>query len=329
MSCRVLERSNAVGGRAATLEWHGVRVDPGLPFLHARSAEFGDVLNELDPSGKVVGWPSEVITPRLAALPDSLKPGYRRMARRAGIGEFAARLGRGADVRFDTAAHALAEDDGRLVVETATGDRMAAPFVVVATPIAECLRLCASLVRMWPDADTKLARLRTVRVVPTVVTLAGYDAGTLEIPFHIWYPLETVMIQAIVNDSSKRDPGATQVLAVHARSRYSAEALGQPVRDAEAGLLWELGELLGAGAAAPRWRQTIVWPQAWVRSRDSIGQPMVFESPRGGRLALIGDAFANDAGLEGAYMSGLSIAEQIATLPAVRERVGGPPSAPR
>ena len=139
VSCRVLERSNAVGGRAATLEWHGVRVDPGLPFLHARSAEFGDVLNELDPSGKVVGWPSEVITPRLAALPDSLKPGYRRMARRAGIGEFA--------------AHALAEDDGRLVVETATGDRMAAPFVVVATPIAECLRLCASLVRMWPDAD--------------------------------------------------------------------------------------------------------------------------------------------------------------------------------
>ena len=56
-----------------------------------------------------------------------------------------------------------------------------------------------------------------------------------------------------------------------------------------------------------------------MRPAELLGESPVFESPRGGRVVVIGDAFARDPGLEGAYMSGISVGEQVATLPSVRE----------
>jgi predicted NAD/FAD-dependent oxidoreductase len=154
-----------------------------------------------------------------------------------------------------------------------------------------------------------------------LVLIAGYDPAAFDVPFHLWYPLESVMLHAISHDSNKRDAPDERVLVLHARPAYSAEVLAGSARDWQAELLWELGELMGARAARPRWCEGHVWREAYVRASDSLRQPVVFESPRGGRLALVGEAFASDAGLEGAYMSGLSVAEQIGTLPAVRDEV--------
>ena len=315
----VLERSGEVGGRCATCRTHGHRVDHGLPFLHARSTEFGEVLNELDPGGKVVGWPSEVIEPRLASLPDALAPGRRRMARRSGVNEFAAWLARETDVRLETAARALSESAGKLEVETEAGGVHAAPFVVLAAPLGESVRLAAPLVRDWPGAAPLLERLAAPRPVAMLVVIAGYDPAAFDVPFHLWYPLESVMLHTISHDSSKRDAPDERVLVLHARPAFSAEALAGSARKAQAELLWELGELLDPRAAHPRWSEMHVWREAYVRAGDSLHHPIVFESPRGGRLALVGEAFASDAGLEGAYMSGLSMGEQIGTLPAVRD----------
>ncbi|MFI5370798.1 MAG: hypothetical protein ACHQ52_04500, partial [Candidatus Eisenbacteria bacterium] len=65
------------------------------------------------------------------------------------------------------------------------------------------------------------------------------------------------------------------------------------------------------------------WHCARVRRGHSLGDLVTFESPDGACLSLCGDAFAAAEGLEGAYLSGVALAEQIATLPRVREALRG------
>jgi len=52
---------------------------------------------------------------------------------------------------------------------------------------------------------------------------------------------------------------------------------------------------------------------------ESLGEVVTFESAAGACVSLCGDAFADVPGAEGAFLSGMAVAEQIATLPRVRE----------
>jgi predicted NAD/FAD-dependent oxidoreductase len=314
----VFERARGVGGRCATRRIHGQPVDHGLPFLHAKSGEFGEALNELDPAGKVLGWPTEVREPRLLFHPDALKPGRRRMARRAGVSEFAKWLGHTVDVRLGKEAAALVDRGDRVEVRFADGSRAAAPFVVLACHVRESLRLAEPLVSEWPNSRAKLESLAAIEPIPTLTVIAGYDTAAFDARFHLWNPLETTMLHVIVHDSSKREHPTERVLVLHARPGYSRERLADPPAEWQAELLWELGEILDPRAETPRWTQTHVWHDARIPDAQRLTDAVAFESGGGGSVALIGDAFAVDAGLEGAYLSSISFAEQIALVLAAR-----------
>ncbi len=324
--CVVLERARGVGGRCATRRVEGQPVDHGVPFLHARSGEFGEALNALDPAGKVRGWPVRVREPRLACTPDSLAPGRRRMARREGVSAFPKALAREVDVRLLAEVVALEEDGDHVVARLRDGETLAARFVVAAAALPETLHLVAPLVRDWPDAAARLAALRDIAPIPTLTVLAGYGEAAPALPFDLWNPLEATMVQSISHDSAKRAAPRERVLVIHGRPRWSSEwlARGAGIGPGRAAwmteLLWETGELLGPWAATPRWAQPHAWRAARIRRRDVRQEPEVFESRRGGRVALVGDAFGGAPGLEGAYLSGIAMGEQIATLPRARER---------
>jgi predicted NAD/FAD-dependent oxidoreductase len=53
-------------------------------------------------------------------------------------------------------------------------------------------------------------------------------------------------------------------------------------------------------------------------ARNQLGDGMAFLAPHGGGIAVIGDAFAAVPGLEGAYLSGVAMAEQLAQVPELR-----------
>jgi hypothetical protein len=311
----VIERERALGGRCGTMSVEGQPVDFATPFLHARSSEFGDALNELEPAGKLSGWPVRVREPRLASQPATYQPGRRRLARREGVAAFPSHLARGLDVRLNTAAAAIEERDAHLAVRLASGETLEAPYVVVACDLRRSLALATPCVVEWPGALRALAALEAVRPVAVLGLVAAYGPeGAGELPFDLWYPLETTMIHVVSNDSCKRPRPRERVLVIHARPGYSALQMDRADEDWAGELLWEAAELLGSWAARPRWTATHRWEQAWVRASDMLPDPVAFESPRGGRVALVGDAFGLDPGLEGAFMSGVAMGEQIATL---------------
>lgn len=312
----VLERDRGVGGRCATRHVDGRPVDFGTFYLHAASDAFAAVLGEMDPAGRLDGWPERVREPKLACQPDSLLPGRVRLARRDGVSAFPKHLARGLDVRLERRVTALAEDGPRLRVEIAGDAPLAADVVVVAGAVNESLALVEPLVAGWPGASPGLGRIRAVPFISTLTVMAGYgDAPPPD--FDAWFPFEATMLHAIGNDSSKREPGAETVLVLQARPHFSTERLEQPATEWTRELVWEAAELLGPWAGRPRWTQSHAWHPARVLPRDVLGEAIVFgrESGAAGPLvAVIGDAFSREAGVEAAYTSGLAMAVRIAAL---------------
>jgi renalase len=310
----VLDRARGVGGRCATRHVDGRPVDFGTFYLHAQSAEFVAALGELDPAGRLDGWPERVREPKLACQPDSLLPGRLRLARRDGVSVFPKHLARGLDVRLRQPVTALAEDGAHLRLEVAGAGPLAADIVVAAGAVNESLALVEPLVAGWPGAAPRLERIRAVPTIATLTVMAGY--GDAPPPgFDAWFPLEATMLHAIGNDSSKREPGAELVLVLQARPRFSTDYMGKPVEEWTRELVWEASELLGPWAGRPRWTQSHAWTSARVLPQDVLGEAMVFArepGPAGPRVAVIGDAFAHAAGMEAAYLSGIAMAERIA-----------------
>jgi predicted NAD/FAD-dependent oxidoreductase len=315
----VIERARGVGGRCATRRIGDQPVDHGVPFLHASSREFGFALNDLDPAGKVAGWPRRVREPRLACQPDAFQPGHRRMARREGVSAFPKWLARGVDVRLGRDVAALEEAGERVAVRLSDGSRIAAPFVVAACALEESLALVGPAVAAWPGAGRWLTAMSALRGVATLTVIAGYGAERPEPDFDLWYPIETTMLHAVIHDSGKRESPRERVLVLQARPRFSAERMESPEAEWPHDLLWEAAELLGPWARRPAWIQAHRWRYARLPAGQSLGENPCFESSRGACVAVCGDAFASDTGLEGAYFSGISLGEQLGTLPRVRE----------
>jgi predicted NAD/FAD-dependent oxidoreductase len=155
-------------------------------------------------------------------------------------------------------------------------------------------------------------------VVRTLTVIAGYPRSVPAPVFDLGHPLEATMVHAFVFDDTKRPEPRDRVLVVHARHAFSVERWDRDEAEWSAELLWETAELLGAWAAHPRWLRTHRWHCARVRRGRSLGDLLTFESPAGACVSLCGEAFAAADGLEGAYLSGMALAEQIATLPRVR-----------
>ncbi len=317
----VLERARGVGGRCATRRIEGQSVDHGVPFLHARTGEFGEELNELDPAGKIPGWPLRLRGARLACQPDAFRPGNRRLARVAGVNEFAKHLARGVDVRLGAEVTAIEARGAALTIAVRDGAPWHAPIVVVAGSVDQSLRLIEPLVSPWPDADEPLAAMRAVTAISAATVIAGYALDTADPGFDVWYPVETTMIHTLSHDSTKRRDPRFRVLVIQGRPRFSAEAAGRDAAEWTRDLLWETGELLGAWATRPRWTQSHRWESARVRERDIFGASATFESAAGARVGVVGDSFAPHAGVEGAYLSGIAMGERIATLPGIRAGV--------
>jgi hypothetical protein len=313
----VLEAARDIGGRCATGTFEGERVDHGVAFLHARSREFGDVLRELDPDGHVPGWPVTVQGESMACQPDAYRPGWRRMGRSDGVQALPRHLARDLDVRRGAEVSAIRESGDAFEVACA-GQSLCARFVVVACEPARSFALIEPLVSAWPGAAPMLARLRTLPVEPSLTVIAGYALDSPDPGFDICHPLEATMLHTISHDSAKRADARFRVLVMQARSRYSAEHLGDPLEAWAGELLWEAGELIGPWAASPAWHATHRWEVARVLPRNQLGDGLAFPSPRGGGIAVIGDAFASTPGLEGAYLSGVAMAEQLSHVAELR-----------
>ena len=312
VACCVLERSRGVGGRCATRRIEGQPVDHGVPFVHARSAEFATRLDELAIPARISGWPRAVREVRLACQPDAFVPGHRRWAYPQGMSVLPKALAAGSDVRLERTVAAVAEHGADLAVSLADGEVMLARHVVLAGSLPQSLRLLGPLMPACVTGADACAEMQQVQCLPVLTVIAGYALDSPDPGFDAWHPIETTMLQSIYHDSNKRESPRFRVLVMHGRPRFSRERVELPPAEWAAELLWEAGELLGIWAEQPLWSQAHRWGSGRVRVGDQRGGIVACETREGAAAIVIGDAMGSDAGLEGAFFSGLAAAESIA-----------------
>jgi predicted NAD/FAD-dependent oxidoreductase len=178
-------------------------------------------------------------------------------------------------------------------------------------PVPQAERLLEPLERSSAAlAATRPIRAQ-VRTLPCLAVIARYDDAAAVPEWDACYPVDATMVHAILHDSGKREPGTPLTLVVQGRPRFSREYLDAPAAEWSRELLWEAGEFLGAWVERPSLRQEHAWHHARVEPATELAAPMLVRLENGARVALCGDGFSPNGGLEGAYLSGRSLAERI------------------
>lgn len=299
----VVERSRGVGGRCATRRVEGQSVDHGLTFLHGSDPTFLSALDGVDATS-LAGWPERVRGRGTPCHPTTLSPRDRRLAYAEGISAFPKHLARGLEVR--TGARVERLERGSVVLEG--GERLGAPLVAITLPCEEARSLLGTVGDDGAELAAILRLLDMMATLPCCTVLAGFSMDAEIPPFDLWYPDDSLTIQVISHDSTKRPAPRFRVLVIQAHARWSRAHLDQPEESWRAKLLEEAGRIAGDWARRPLWSQAHLWRHGRTESAGDLVAPVVLP----GGLGLAGELFHVGGGAQAAYLSGRALAQRLA-----------------
>jgi len=312
----VFERARGVGGRCATRRIEGQPVDHGVAYLHGRSERFRSELDAFGDEPKVEAWPRSREGSGVPCQPEAFVEEGVRFAPAAGVNRFAKHLAQGLDIRLQTEIVALRPVPGAGPVvgwdlTLASGQTLRAGTVVLTMPPPSVLRLLQDLIPLPEAVAAVLPLLKLVRTLPCLTILARYPEGFTPPAWEASFPATSPAIHTILHDSSKRAGRPRLILVVQARPRFSHERLDEPAGRWTRTLLAEVAALHGDWAAKPELVQSHVWHYARVDSPSQLASPILVRLDGGAVLGLAGDGLHPAGGVEGAYLSGLGLAERL------------------
>ncbi len=271
---QVFDRGRAVGGRMASPELHGRRVDIGAGYFTLRDNAFAALADEWAAAGLAREWTDTfgVLTPGGSL---EQKPGPMRWATPGGL---------------------------RSLVRAVLGDiQVRHPVTLAALPPGE-------VVLAMPDPQA--ARLITVPAAvdydPVIAVVCGFadrDWTFADAVFVNDHP----DVEFVVDDGARRGDGAP-VLVAHTTAALARCHLGDPV-GAAAPVVAALRDLLGI--AAPLWTHQHRWTFAKPAGRHDATFGLV--EAEGRNVWLTGDQWCGDGTprVESAWRSGTDLAAAI------------------
>lgn len=313
----VLERARGVGGRCATRRVDGRPVDHGLPFLHGRSDIFCTELAALDDVTRLEDWPTVRDGDGSPCRPEAFTDAGHRLALVEGVNRFPRHLARGLDVRVDARVVSLSAPLAAGECWTVTlesGDSLQARALALAVPPPNALALLATAPFLPGPVRGIVPLLELVRMVSCLTVIATYPEGTPAPAWHISYPRASDSVHSVIHDSSKRAPGGPVTLVLQARAAWSRAHEGEPSESWAAALLAEAARVHGDWLGRPLAMQAHAWRRARVAPGAELVQPLSLRLPGGALFGCAGDGFHRAGGVEGAYLSGLHLAEQFLEL---------------
>ena len=307
----VLERARGVGGRCATRRVDGRPVDHGVAYLHGRSDRFRSELDSLDGSESIPGWPRANEGGGVPCQPEAFDPDAIRLGLRSGVNLFAKRLAQGLDVRLRTEVVALKCNRG-WDLELSSGDVLRAETIVLAMPAPSAIALLRTAPSLPATIAALIPLLELIRMLPCLTVIARYPESVVPPGWEASFPATGDAIHTLLHDSSKRLVPHPVTLVVQARPAFSREHMDQPSERWTEVLIREAAALHGTWAARPEVVQPHVWRHARVDAPSRLAAPLLVRAASGCGLGFAGDGFHREGGLEGAFLSGLGLAERIA-----------------
>lgn len=304
----VVEKSRGVGGRCATRRMLGQPVDIGLSYYHA---DDDDLLAELAavPATHLPGWPHVVTGPGAPCHPATFRAGQQRLAFAEGVNAFPKHLARDIPVRRSARVLGIRPLEGGVELRFEDAAPLVARNLVLAVPAYQAEALLPHREGMSLRAVESL--FKHIETAPCITVSVGFSTSAPAPPFDVMYPGEHSILRLISHDSAKRTAPDFRVLVLQARAGWSTEHLEEN-RDAwMRPLLEAAAQLVGPWVSTPEWVDAQRWRFAKLVLPTEMSAPLVFGLPGGARLGLTGEAFALEAGVQGAYRAGRGLARRM------------------
>jgi predicted NAD/FAD-dependent oxidoreductase len=317
----VLERARGVGGRCATRRVEGQPVDHGLPYLHGRSQRFLAELAAVPAVSVLAGWPQVVVGDGLPCRPEAFSGTDRRLAFGEGASRFAKHLAEGLDVRLGAEVTALrslprsaAGSRRACELRLASGETMRANAVALTMPAPSAITLLRAMDPLPPAIAAQLPLLELVRMLPCLAVIARYPAGVPAPEWQASFPGAGRTLHSILHDSSKRAGAVRLTLVLQARPGFSDAHLNDSADSWTRAMLEEAAALHGAWVAQPELAQSHVWRKARVAAASELSGPLAVRLDDGALLGVAGDGLHDAGGAEGAFLSGIALADRFAEM---------------
>jgi hypothetical protein len=281
---QVLERSPVPGGRMASRELHGRRVDTGASYFTVSDDGFRAVVDDWAGRGLARPWTDTFATYGPAGRGADTH-GPWRWAAPGGLRALVTDLAAGLDVRHGEQVAGVGEDGA------ATVDGRPYDVVVLAMPDPQALRLLA--------ADGPAAALLAGRAwEPALALAAGFDARGWAFDGAF---VNDPVLSWVADDGSRRGDGAP-VLVAHSTGEFAASRLADP--DA------------AVPALVAALRRVLDLPEpAWARvQRWMYAKPVGTREPAyglAGAIGLCGDGWGASK-VQAAWQSGHALGQALA-----------------
>jgi len=312
----VLERARGVGGRCATRRVEAQSVDHGLPYLHGRSQRFLAELDAVPAASVLPGWPQVVVGDGLPCRPEAFSGTDRRLALGEGLSRFAKHLAEGLDVRLgaEVTTLSVAGSGGAWDLRLASGETMRANAVALTMPAPSAIPLLRAMDPLPPAVAAQIPLLELVRMLPCLAVIARYPAGVPAPEWQASFPGAGRAIHSILHDSSKRAGAVRVTLVLQARPGFSDAHLSETAGSWTRVLLEEAATLHGAWVAQPELTHSLAWRKARVAAGSELSGPLAVRLDDGALLGVAGDGLHDAGGAEGAFFSGIALADRFAEM---------------
>ncbi len=291
---RVLDRGRAPGGRLASPELHGRRVDLGAAYFTVEDPEFDRLVADWQRRGLAREWTDRFdSSPPRTAHSGSVRT---RWAAPGGSRTLVRDLLDGIELELKTEVSKLRDADRGIDVAG-----VHARSVVLAMPDPQAARLI--------PADGRFAELRsrlTVGYSPVVAVTLGFDERAWDFSDGVFVN-DDPDVTFVADDGARRGDEAP-VLVVHTTAELAGRHLEDPDGVVDP-VLASLRHRLGIDAA-PRWTATHRWGMAKPTSaHDELFA--VLDAGAAGRVAVAGDAWCPSGSprVESAWLSGRRLAQ--------------------
>ena len=307
----VLERARGVGGRCATRRIDGRPVDHGVAYLHGHSERFRAEIASLGAGEIVPGWPRTRVGTGVPCQPEAFDTDGFRLALHSGVSLFAKRLAQGLDVRLQTEVVALHADDGWRI-RLSSGETLQAETLALTMPAPSAVALLRATPSLPAAFSAIIPTMALIHTLPCLTVIARYPESVAPPSWETSFPSAGNVVHAILQDGSKRVPQLPVTLVIQARSRFSRDYLSRPPEQWSPFLLQDAAALHGSWIAKPELVQAHAWHHARVDAPSRLTAPILVRAAGGPGLGLAGDGFHTAGGVEGAFLSGLALADRIA-----------------
>jgi renalase len=333
----VLDKGRGIGGRAATRRWDGVPVDHGAQFFTARSDEFRAQTDDWLARGVCFPWCNGFSQwdddGRGIRAPDPTDSQHPRFACHAGMSALGKDLARSLPaesicLKSRVATLRLVEDYWQASLESSVdgGDLPSGRCLILALPVTQALELLKNSGLLDEIDSAARRRLATVEYAPTLAVILR---GLADAPAWKGIQLRDKTLSWISDDTSKRgaeDSNAektARIFVLHASSDFSREWQDADLSEATRLMVARAGELVGDWIVQLPDQQIHRWRYAHVPlGIAEVAFLQIDGNERRPRLYVCGDAF-NGSKIEGAYCSGLMLANALKSIAGYRRLQNG------